>query len=164
MNVDPGEQAHGKGWAVSPKSIGLLNRRFGTDVELHHGFVQDAKLPAGSFDRVVSISTLEHVPEPEIAVILQEIRRLLRPGGLLVLTLDLFLDVHPFAEAEHNRYGKNVSARWLVEQSGLELLVGKPTELYGFPQFSVQTVLGRQSELLVGEGYPAMVQALVLRR
>jgi SAM-dependent methyltransferase len=37
-----------------------------------------------AFDSVVSIETIEHVPDPER--FLDELRRVLRPGGLLVLT------------------------------------------------------------------------------
>ena len=43
----------------------------------------------GEFDAVVSSSTLDHLDTvDEIAVALRELRRILRPGGELVVTLD----------------------------------------------------------------------------
>jgi ubiquinone/menaquinone biosynthesis C-methylase UbiE len=39
-----------------------------------------------SFDVVVSFETIEHVPLPDAALFIQEIARVLRPGGLLILS------------------------------------------------------------------------------
>jgi SAM-dependent methyltransferase len=55
-------------------------------------FVADAGetyLPDASFDAVTSISVLEHIPHWERA--LEEMIRVLRPGGKLVLTIDVAL-------------------------------------------------------------------------
>jgi SAM-dependent methyltransferase len=46
-------------------------------------------LPAESVDFVSSTFTLEHIPEPDIAAILTESRRLLRPGGLVSGAVDM---------------------------------------------------------------------------
>ena len=43
---------------------------------------------AASFDLIVSISTLDHLPPPLLAGALAELCRVLRPAGCLVLTLD----------------------------------------------------------------------------
>lgn len=43
--------------------------------------------PEGAFDLVYSISVFTHLDEPDFMAWLEEIRRVLRPGGLLVLTL-----------------------------------------------------------------------------
>lgn len=45
-------------------------------------------LEPGSFDVVSSTSTLEHIPTEEIGAILQESRRILRPGGMLSFEID----------------------------------------------------------------------------
>ncbi len=163
VNVDPGEESRGRGWPVSLATMARLNRAFGTHVTLKKCFLQDAGLAAESFDRVVSISVLEHVPQNDIAAILREIRRVLKPGGLVVLTLDLFLNVRPFTDAASNEYGCNIDARWLVEESGLKLVHGDPAELHGFPEFDPRKIL-ENPELYASTKYPVMAQTLVLQK
>ena len=163
-NLDPGTKARGVGWPVDHKSIQLLNRRFGTRVELKNCFIEDAGLGDESFDRVVSVSVIEHIPPDDILTLLSHVHRTLNKGGLFVLTVDLFLDLHPFTSLESNKFGRNVSVRWLVENSGLELLAGCPEELYGLDEFSPQRVLERLPEFLTGSGWPTLVQQVVLRK
>jgi 2-polyprenyl-3-methyl-5-hydroxy-6-metoxy-1,4-benzoquinol methylase len=163
VNVDPGEASRGRGWPVSEETFEKLNHAFRTNVELKKCFLQDAALPAESFDRIVSISVLEHVPENDIEAILIEARRLLKPGGLLVVTMDLFLNVKPFAAAESNDYGHNVSARWMLEKSGMELVHGTREELFGFDEFDASTVRTNQ-DLYVSTEYPVMAQTMVLKK
>ena len=164
INVDPGMAARGVGWPVDQDSIGTLNRRFGTRVHLKNCFIETAGLEDAFFDRAVSVSAIEHIPEDDILTILSHIRRVLKPGGLLVLTVDLFLDLQPFTCVEENRFGQNVSIRWLVENSGLEMIAGCPEELYGFEAFDATRTLKRLPEFLIGAKWPALVQTLVLRK
>jgi SAM-dependent methyltransferase len=48
-----------------------------------------AAIPAGSIDIVVSRAVLEHVPEYVLARILQNFRRILAPGGLMLHRIDM---------------------------------------------------------------------------
>lgn len=48
------------------------------------GGFEQAGLPVGSFDAVVSSNVLEHVPPPTIAAIHAESLRILRPGGVVL--------------------------------------------------------------------------------
>jgi SAM-dependent methyltransferase len=64
-----------------------LGHRVGHDLHLE---VQDARqlsYPDASFDRVFSISVLEHIPEQGDSQAMREIARVLRPGGILTLTV-----------------------------------------------------------------------------
>jgi hypothetical protein len=80
-----------------------------------------------------------------------------------VLTIDLFLDVRPFAPVDHNIYGRNVDVCGLLADAGLTLHEGQRAELLGFPEFSAPSVLAHLSEYMVGVNYPALAQCLVAR-
>ncbi|HMJ56152.1 MAG TPA: methyltransferase domain-containing protein [Polyangiaceae bacterium] len=57
----------------------------GYDVEFIKGEIDKLGLPAKKFDRIICTEVLEHTKDPE--AILQEIARLLRPGGRAVITV-----------------------------------------------------------------------------
>jgi SAM-dependent methyltransferase len=59
-------------------------------VKFVEGMLQKMPFADGSFDAVCCISVLEHTSN--YSEIVDEFRRVLRPGGLLVLTFDLSLD------------------------------------------------------------------------
>jgi SAM-dependent methyltransferase len=64
-----------------------LGDRLGRGVHLE---VQDARhlsYANASFDRVYSISVLEHIPDSGDSVAIREIARVLKPGGILTLTV-----------------------------------------------------------------------------
>ena len=61
-----------------------------TKVKFMEGMLQKIPLPDDSFDAVCCISVLEHTDN--YGEILDEFARVLRPGGLMVLTFDLSLD------------------------------------------------------------------------
>jgi SAM-dependent methyltransferase len=70
--VDLSEQA-----ANAARSVGLT---------VHRGDVRDLALAAGSYDLVLLIATIEHVEDPPAVLI--ALRRLLRPGGRVVIVTD----------------------------------------------------------------------------
>ena len=64
-----------------------LQQQFGIDYRAP----ADARatgLEAGSIDAITSTNTLEHIPPREIAALLRECYRILRPGGLMSLDID----------------------------------------------------------------------------
>lgn len=64
-------------------------RYFGVDVDYHIESIQNISWEDNFFDRVYSISVLEHVqPLSEQRVALRQLARVLKPGGLMLLTLD----------------------------------------------------------------------------
>lgn len=92
-------------------------RFFGVDVDYHIEPMQALSWPDGTFDRVCSISVLEHVqPADEQKRAVEQLSRVLKPGGLMILTLDYVERAIPgkadiFTSAEVKR---------LVEWSGLK--------------------------------------------
>lgn len=60
-------------------------RRAGVKVRLDRGFAQELPYPDASFDRVFSSLMLHHLDTSSKDEMLAEVRRVLRPGGVLVL-------------------------------------------------------------------------------
>jgi SAM-dependent methyltransferase len=69
------------GVELSPRMAAKARRRLG-DERVICGRLEDAKLAPASFDVVVTVSFMEHEPEPLRAA--ERMRELLRPGGVCV--------------------------------------------------------------------------------
>ena len=67
--VEPAAQA-----AEFAKSIGL---------KVFHGYLEEARFPASSFDAVTLMEVIEHLPDP--SPLLREVWRILKPNGVLVV-------------------------------------------------------------------------------
>lgn len=134
-----------------------LNRVFGTNVVLHRSSLLETKL-VGGFSAVICVSTLEHMPTQSIEETISAIRQILRPGGLVVLTIDLFLNLEPFSSRTHNTWGTNASVAWVEKLLGYPMIAGDRSELYGYEEFSTDRILSRLDEFAIGEGYPHMAQ------
>ena len=118
-------------------------------------------LPAGSVDFISSTDVCEHIPEADLAEILRECARLLRPGGLVSFRIDLTdhysyfdksLSRYHFLRYDDRRWGwvnsplqyqnrlRDPDYRRLVEGAGLEVVSWTPSlpkdalaELAGVP-------------------------------
>ena len=139
-----------------------LNQAFGTDVVLHRTTLPEADL-TGPFSAVLCISTIEHLSESDIASTLTAAKKLLAPGGLLVLTVDLFLNLEPFSDRKTNQWGDNTSIAWIEELVGYEMIAGDRSELYGYSEFSVTKILSRLEEFAISNQYPQMAQLVTFQ-
>lgn len=155
-------------WVFTEKDYERINGVFGGRVRFIRDYLQDAHLEGNSYDRVFAISVLEHVPEENVASIVAEVRRILKPGGLFVATIDLFLDCAPFSDCPSNRWGRNISVKRLIDASGLTLRRGNRSQLLGHPEFSPGEISkNRDGFLLVQDsvgGAQVMTQCLVLEK
>jgi SAM-dependent methyltransferase len=157
--VNPSETVD---WVFSADDFERLNRAFGARVRFVQDYLERAALDRDSYDRVFSISAFEHIPAEAARSLMHEVRRVLRPGGSFVATIDLFLDCQPFSSASRNKYGSNISVRNLVEDSGLVLKIGTTSELHGYSEFDPNEIWRRRYEFLVVRD--VMTQCLVLEK
>ncbi|MEU7834256.1 MULTISPECIES: class I SAM-dependent methyltransferase [unclassified Nonomuraea] len=170
VNVDPTARSDYNDWSdpgyilLTPNRHQVLNNTFGTSVKLVAERIQDADLGVESFDRIFCLSVLEHLDAAETLEIIDHCVKLLRPGGMLLLTVDLFLDLKPFGVMTRNVWGINQDVHALVERSGLDLVAGDPRELLGFPEFDFERVVDLLPELLISKVYPVMTQTAALRK
>lgn len=98
------------------------------NVRFMEGDVSSLPFPDASFGMVVSFETIEHLPVDRIAVFLEECRRVLRPGGLLVLSTPdrlcaslgrLAMDFHT-VEFTQSELRAQLSAWEIIELRGQE--------------------------------------------
>jgi SAM-dependent methyltransferase len=114
-----------------------LGHRLGEDVHLETQDARALSYPDAAFDRVFSISVIEHIPGDGDMQAMQEIARVLRPGGYLALTVPF--SAHGYAEEYVNGgvyerqtqsgptfyqrlYDAEALRRRLIEPSGLTLV------------------------------------------
>lgn len=120
--------------------------RLGRDLHLQ---VQDARhltYPDRFFDRIFSISVLEHVPDDGDSIAMRDIARVLKPGGVLTLTVPFsakgyheeFLTGPVYEREEQGRptfyqryHDIDSLHRRLIEPSGLQLV---KTTFFGEPR------------------------------
>jgi predicted SAM-dependent methyltransferase len=152
------------GWPINDSTFATLNRAFGTSVKLRKQFLQEVGFDANSVDRIFCISTIEHIPEPEVRPLAMEMGRILRPGGLAILTVDLFYDLAPFTSRVFNHHGCNIDVKNFVEMTGLELHVGERSQLCGYPEFDPGAILAQAQDCVQGDVALNTAQALVLRK
>jgi len=159
VNVDPG----GAGFALDGRLVPLANEVLGTSVELRQCTLAHAGIGDSSADVVVCLSTLEHLDQDQVVEALIETRRILRPGGELILSVDLFLNVTPFSDNASNMFGMNYPIWSLLEEHGFHITRGLADEVLGSSSFAARRVLGRLDELLVADTYPALAQLVVAK-
>jgi len=162
-NVDPFYDYGSGEYEIDPVARhSALNRAFGTDVRLHRATLPTAKLE-GSFSAAVCVSTLEHLSPENIQATLETLKTLVSPGGLVVLTVDLFLNLRPFCARTTNSWGSNTSVAWLEELLGYTMVSGDRSELYGYQEFSTDRILGQLEEFAIGAGYPQLAQLVAFQ-
>lgn len=164
INVDPGLEAKGIGWRCDNHSMAKLNYLFGTSVELRNTTITGAALEPASFDRIFSISVMEHLPADEVRDAMRIAFDCLKPGGYFILTVDLFINLAPFTSRQSNVFGRNIDVKCLIEMAPFALAQGNPDELYGFPEFDADRIQSSLEKFMIGAHYPALAQCFVLQK
>lgn len=86
------------------------------------GDVHNAPLPGASFDTIISNQVIEHVEKPWVMV--QEMHRLLRPGGKVIITAPFLVPFHA-NPTDFYRYTTSGLAA-LCEHAGLHVELCEP--------------------------------------
>ncbi|SDJ10071.1 Methyltransferase domain-containing protein [Lentzea albidocapillata subsp. violacea] len=86
-------------------------RRAGLRARLDKGFAQELAFPDASFDAVFSSLMLHHLDTASKDEMLAEVRRVLRPGGVLVLADAVFHDHGPTKDHLRDNVGDAVPKR-----------------------------------------------------
>lgn len=122
--------------------IALRARRCGVTIPIRNAAGEALPFPAASFDAVVCWDVIEHVQSPER--MLAEIRRVLRPGGTVLLTVinrRAWVDPHyhlrginwlprPWAEWIIERWGRSKAGAALRDMQRLSAM-----HYYHYPEF-----------------------------
>jgi ubiquinone/menaquinone biosynthesis C-methylase UbiE len=90
-------------------------------------YVQDGtslQFADASFDAIVSIEVIEHIPVAEVPLFLQEIKRLLKPGGVVVLTTPT---TNRPVDEKHFQHFSEASMRKYLGDAGFQI-----REMQGF--------------------------------
>jgi SAM-dependent methyltransferase len=74
------------GVEINPLALAVAKKNV-PSAELHHASAEKMPFPDGSFDYVTCVEVLEHLPAELRPAAFREMRRVLRPGGRLILTV-----------------------------------------------------------------------------
>ena len=93
---------------VLPDQIAYALARFGSNRRsfLSVGSIADLDFPASSFDCITIIEVIEHLTKDEIRVVFEKSAKLLRKGGLLVVTTPNYTSAWPLIEILINKFSE----------------------------------------------------------
>jgi SAM-dependent methyltransferase len=139
-------------WLLHLASLGF-DRLWGADIAANRGFQERLakagitavgteelrELPEGSFDAIRLEHVLEHLPQP--VPVLADLRRLLSPGGWLVLTIPSILPWRDRSDLDsspdraflqipmHLAHHSEASLRQLLQEAGFDVVSWKATRV-----------------------------------
>ncbi len=99
-----------------------LNKKYGVDVNFEHCGTEKLPYPDDYFDRVFSISVIEHMPNEVIEKSIQEMERVLKPNGLFLLTFDY----HPEHSSEETGFTEKTFYDKVVNKCSLKIVNNRP--------------------------------------
>ncbi len=122
----------------SPSAVGSCVSRLGSGAAFEVADVRDLPFPDGSFDAVVSVHVLEHVPEQDVPKASGEVMRVLGDGGRVYLQCFAEGDMRSGGRKEDVRNG--ILYRYLSESDVRAMFPG--AEISGFELLEEPTRFG----------------------
>lgn len=129
-----------RGMELSEEAV-LYNRERGREVV--QGSIERMPFADNSFDLTLALDVIEHVPDDLLA--LEELSRVLRPGGSLLVTvpaLAMLWSAHDEANGHYRRYTVG-SLRGRVERAGFEVVLATYFNTFLFPAILGARMIGR---------------------
>lgn len=125
------------------------------------GSIEDLPIDDNSFDLVVCTQVLEHIREPQQAV--NELNRILRPGGVVILTTNFQYGLHG-APHDYFRFSRYALTH-LFSSSGLEIskMVSRGGYLGAIAQFLYEFPYDVRNKYLHGTTSPDVLGVQDLR-
>lgn len=113
----------GINYTINPHTVhNKLNKKYRTLVTFKMESATAMSYEDNTFDRIFCISVIEHMPDPDIAGSIQEMERVLKTGGLLLLTFDY----HPEANPDIIGFTKDDFYHKLMNHCQLIITNGEP--------------------------------------
>jgi 2-polyprenyl-3-methyl-5-hydroxy-6-metoxy-1,4-benzoquinol methylase len=75
-------------------------------LEVRRGYLDELALPEASYDAATALEIIEHVYLDQVRKLLADLRRILKPGGRLLLTTPNYRGVWPILEWAADRFSK----------------------------------------------------------
>jgi SAM-dependent methyltransferase len=135
-----------KGVELSPPAVAYARRELG--LEIFEGLLEDAPWPEPSFDVAYADNVLEHTTSPED--VLRKLRRLLRPGGHLIVIVPSYVNSIYFRLMLTAR--KLIPERFLGKQL-LRILKFDPDHDGGYPYHILEFDRRALSTLVTRAGF-----------
>lgn len=84
---------------ANPDAVAFAQRTYGRPgITFLEGYLDALDLPPRSFDGATCLEVIEHVYPPQVETLLQDLFRILRPGGRLLITTPNYRGLWPIVE------------------------------------------------------------------
>ncbi len=92
---------------ANPDAVAYVSRTFVRDgLEVRHGYLDELALPDASFDAATALEVVEHVYLDQVRQLLADLKRILKPGGRLLVTTPNYRGTWPVLEWAVDRFSK----------------------------------------------------------
>ncbi len=114
-------------------------QRLNPGIEFRQGDMRSLEVEDGSWGGIAAFYSIIHIPRPEVVVVLSEMKRVLRPGGELLLAFHIGDEILHLDE-------------WWRQPVSVDFIFFRPDEMVGF----LRTAGFQVGEIVEREPYPGV--------